>query len=62
VRIKISLPKTQKTQQNAMMRKKKQGVCHTVSDLAIYIKKYLKGKKKNYGNSNVSLVTQKNII
>jgi hypothetical protein len=33
-----------------------------VSDLAIYIKKYLKGKKKNYGNSNVSLVTQKNII
>ncbi len=45
-----------------MMRKKKQGVCHTVSDLAIYIKKYLKGKKKNYGNSNVSLVTQKNII
>jgi hypothetical protein len=35
-----------KPQQNEIDQKRKQGVCHTVSDLAIYIKKYLKGKRR----------------
>jgi hypothetical protein len=38
--------------------KKTRGVSH--SGLAIYIKKYLKAKRKNYGNSNISPC--KNII
>jgi hypothetical protein len=28
--------------------------CVTLYGLAIYIRKYLKGKKENYGNSNIS--------
>ncbi len=38
--------------------KKARGVSH--SGLAIYIRKYLKAKRKNYGNSNISPC--KNII
>jgi hypothetical protein len=29
------------------------GVCQSHRGLAIYIKKYLKAKRKNYGNSNI---------
>ncbi len=37
-------------QKHKHMLQGKQGVC----GLAIYIKKYLKAKKRNYGNSNIS--------
>jgi hypothetical protein len=40
-----------------MKKTKKQGVCHTVG---LSFTKYLKGKKKNYENSNIS--SSKNII
>jgi hypothetical protein len=47
------VPKQQQQQQQ------QQGVCHTVA-LPFTLKKYLKEKKKNYGNSNISPC--KNII
>jgi hypothetical protein len=36
-----------------LLKQKKQGVCHTVA-LPFTVEGYLKAKKKNYGNSNIS--------
>jgi hypothetical protein len=38
-----------------------QGVCHTHYGLAIYIKKYLKAKKKNYENSKYLTMQKYNL-
>jgi len=50
----ISIPQKKKKKKKTP-KVMKQGVCHIVCGLAIYIKKgILRQKKKNYGNSNIS--------